>query len=730
MKDFSKDPNADKEATRYENPIASREWIMKVLEERGKPASHDQLCGLLKVDDTVQQEALRRRLEAMARDGQLLKNRRGSFGLIDKLHLIRGRVHAHRDGYGFVIPEDKVKHPDDLVLNARSMRSVFHNDRVLVHVSGHDRRGREEAVIIEVLERNTQHVVGRLFEENGIYLVVPDSKTIHKDVFIPPDKLNKAEPGQIVMANIIAQPSKRFRPTGEISEVLGEHMAPGMEIDIALRSRDLPHKWTPEVLAEIEGISETVSEADKKGRFDVRDLPLVTIDGETARDFDDAVYAEALPKGGWRLIVAIADVSHYVQQGSALDSSAEDRGNSVYFPGEVIPMLPEILSNGLCSLNPHTDRLCMICDMQIDTEGKLKASRFVEGVMHSQARLTYTQVGDFLQGNQKAIPDAVQPAINTLNNLYETLRSARAERGAIDFETTETQIVFDEHRKIQAIVPVHRNDAHKIIEECMLMANVAAAKFVQKEKLPSLYRVHGSPKPSKIDELREFLKMLGLQIGGGETPAPKDFSKLLRATRERPDAEIIQTVMLRSLSQAVYSPDDDGGHFGLGFDAYAHFTSPIRRYPDLLLHRAIRHHCQQKSADTFAYTHEDMQRLGDHCSMTERRADDATRDVMDWLKCEFMQDKVGENFSGNITGVTSFGLFVQLDEVYVEGLVHVTALNNDYYRFDPQLQQLLGERTGKRYRLRDKVDVVVARVDIDERQIDFQLQASSQKKEK
>lgn len=718
MKKAPKDPNAEREAQRYDNPIASRECILELLRECGKPTTYDQLCQLLKLEDPDQKEALRRRSQAMVRDGQLVQNRRGGFALIDKLDLIRGRVSAHKDGYGFLLPDDSKQ--DDLFLHAKQMRLVFHGDVAYARIIGRDRKGRSEGAIVEVLERNTQHVVGRLFSEGGISFVEPDNKRITKDILIPEDKHGDAKPGQIVMVNIIGQPNRRLKPIGEIVEILGEHMAPGMEIDIALRSYDLPHTWPETVLKEVKSFGETVEEGAKEGRQDFRDLPFVTIDGETARDFDDAVFCEPSPKGGWRLIVAIADVSHYVQPGTALDQEAESRGTSVYFPGEVIPMLPEVLSNGLCSLNPNVDRLCLACEMKIDAAGKLTRFHFVEAVFKSHARLTYTDVGDFLTGNASAIEATLHPHIRSLHDLFKVLLVARHQRGAIDFETTDTFIQFDDDRKIKEIKPVYRNDAHRLIEECMLLANVAAAQFLAEHKMPGLYRNHDDPKESKIEALKIFLSDVGLKIGGGEKPSPKDYTQLLASIKDRPDRELIQTVLLRSLNQAVYAPDNIG-HFGLAFEGYAHFTSPIRRYPDLLLHRAIRHVLRHKEKDQFDYTHDTMQKLGEHCSMTERRADEATRDVVDWLKCEFVSDKVGETFEGTITGVTGFGLFVTLGDIYVEGLVHVTGLKNDYYHFDAARHQLQGEKTGQRYRLGDTIRVSVARVDLDERQIDFEL---------
>ena len=715
----STDPHAQREAEKYENPIPSREFIMDMLDKAGEPLNREQVGKALKLKSPEQREGLRRRLRAMERDGQLIFNRRKQYCLVSKMDLIKGRVIGHPDGFGFLQPEEG---GDDLFISGREMRALMHGDRVVVSVAGIDRRGRREAVVVEVLERAHESVVGRLLIEGGVASLIPDNKRLTQDILIPAEHLNGAENGQIVSVQIV-QPATRFRQAiGHVDEVLGEHMAPGMEIDIAIRSHGLHQRWPESVETEIAAYTAEVSEADKAGREDIRSLPLVTIDGEDARDFDDAVYCER--KGeGWRLLVAIADVSHYVQPDSALDVEATARGNSVYFPERVIPMLPEVLSNGLCSLNPHIDRLCMVCDMQLDARGVFRSARFYPAVMHSHARLTYNKVAAMLvEGDEKLRHEyaLLLPHLENLYRLYQLMAKRRRQRGAIDFDTTETRIVFGADRKIEKIVPVVRNDAHRLIEEFMIMANVATARYLLKNKIPALYRIHEGPKQIKLEALREFLGEFGLQLRGGEKPSAKDFARLLGEIQARPDAHLVQTVMLRSLQQAVYSPDNVG-HFGLAFDAYAHFTSPIRRYPDLLVHRAIRHLLAHKRAKGFRYSHDDMAKLGENCSQTERRADEATRDATDWLKCEFMLDKVGEEYDGTISSVTGFGLFIELDDIYVEGLVHVTSLGKDYYHFEPVKHRMLGERTRKIYRLGDRLRIRVARVDLDDRKIDFEL---------
>ncbi len=712
------DPFFQREQDKYGRAVPSREFILDYLEAQGMPITQEELCSAWRIHDEQDKEALRRRLKAMARDGQLIRNRRGGYGVVTKMDLVTGRVIGHPDGHGFLVPDEG---GENLFISPRQMRQLLHGDRVVMRVAGIDYRGRREGALVEVLERNTQQVVGRFCQERGIGFVVPDNKRISQDIMIPPEWQGNARDGQIVIAELVEQPSKHSRPLGRIKEVLGEHMAPGMEVEIAVVSFGIPVDWPEGVLEEAGRFKTEVPKAAKQGRLDLRELPLVTIDGVNARDFDDAVYCERRGNN-WRLLVAIADVSSYVRPGTALDSEAQHRGNSVYFPDRVIPMLPETLSNGLCSLNPEVDRLCLVCDMTLNGAGRIIRSRFVEAVMRSAARLTYAAVTAMLVNRDQRTRRRygnLLPHLENLHALYQVLRAARDRRGAIDFETQETVIEYGPQRKIERIVPTQRTDAHRLIEECMITANVAAARFLKRHRLPGVYRVHAGPKADKLEQLRGFLSELGLGLGGGDKPSPKDYAALLKQVQERPDLHLLQTVLLRSLSQAVYSPDNVG-HFGLALESYTHFTSPIRRYPDLLVHRAIRHVLQGGKAGNFDYRQHDMVSLGEHCSMTERRADEAVWDAIEWLKCEYMQDKVGELFDGVVSGVTSFGLFVELREVFVEGLIHVTALHNDYYHFDPIGHRLRGERGGRVYRLGDTLRVRVIRVDLDERKIDFE----------
>ena len=727
------DPHAEREAARYENPIPSREAILTLLTEADRPLNHNQIARDLGLEEHEQVEALRKRLRAMERDGQLMVNRRGSYGLVDKMNLSHCRIQGHRDGYGFAIP---VNEGEDIYLSSRQMQFVFDGDEVLIAITGTDRRGRPEGTIVEVVHRGTSSIVGRYEEDGGIGYVIPEHNRLTQRILIPPAGKGDALSGQIVTAEITDYPTRHLGAKGRISEVLGDHLDPGLEIDVAIRAHNIPWEWPEEVLEEAAALEGEPREEDKQHRVDLRKLPFVTIDGEDAKDFDDAIYCEKKLRG-WRLWVAIADVSHYVAPGSALDLEAAQRGNSVYFPGRVVPMLPEVLSNGLCSLKPGVDRLAMVCEMDLSSSGKLGKFRFYEGIIHSHARLTYTQVGEVLEkGSHPEVPAARIKDLQRLHKLYGILRAARENRGAIDFETTETRIIFDENRKIEAIVPVVRNDAHKLIEECMLCANVAAARFYEETGLPVLYRVHEGPTAEKLENLRKFLGELGLDLRGGEKPTPEHYCRLLDEVEGRDDANIIQVMLLRSLSQAVYQPENEG-HFGLHFQAYAHFTSPIRRYADLLVHRGIRHVIRSKQrcslvkrqrgavplpkAKIFPYEMPEMVAHGLHCSMTERRADDATRDVESWLKCEYLTDHVGDEFDGVIAAVTNFGIFVELSDLYIEGLVHISALPADYYNFDAAKMRLVGERSGRAFAMGGKVRVQVARVDLDDKKIDLEL---------
>jgi len=707
------DPHAQRESSNYEHPLPSREYILQVMSEQGVPLHVETLYELLDISDR-EKEIFNRRLNAMEREGQIMRNRKNALCIAEKLHLIAGVVQGHPDGFGFLIPDNG---GDDLFLSPREMAQVLHGDRVMVRQSGFDRKGRPEGKIVEVLERSTSKLVGRLIREQGVTLVAAEDKRINQDILVPPGQDMKAKAGQVVVVELIEQPSAYAKPIGKVVEILGNYADAGMEIEIALRKHQLPHEFNPAAVKQAEAYPRLVQAQDYKGRVDLRELPLITIDGETARDFDDAVFCE--PQGkGWRLVVAIADVSFYVKPGDALDKDAYDRGNSVYFPRRVIPMLPEALSNGLCSLNPDVERLCMVCDMQVDGQGAVKQYKFYPSVMRSKARMTYTKVHEILTNPEGDLAKEyawLVPHLNHLNAFFKLSLVLREKRGAIEFDSQETLMVFNENGKIERIEPTARNDAHRLIEECMLAANVCAADFLKTHDHPALYRVHEGPTPEKLEALRTFMGEFGFGVGGGDTPHAKDYQKLRNRIKGRPDEQLLQTVLLRSMQQAVYSPDNLG-HFGLAYEAYAHFTSPIRRYPDLIIHRSIKAVLEGQR-----YQGGDWHHLGQHCSMTERRADDATRDVQAWLKCFYMQDKIGEEYEGTVAGVTSFGLFVALDDVYVEGLLHVTELGNDYFNFDKARHEMAGERTGVRYRLGDRLRVKVSRVDLETTRIDFVL---------
>ncbi|WP_413191498.1 ribonuclease R [Pararobbsia alpina] len=737
--------------SKYPYPIPSREEILGVLRTTEAPLAANDIAEALAIK-RQEREGFLKRLAAMERDGQLRLDKRGYYQLTHPSNFVAGRVQGHRDGYGFLIRDDG---QDDLFLANAEMQKVMHNDRVLARIVGYDRRGRPEGHIVEVTDRANRQVIGRLLNENGVLLVAPEDKRIGHDILITSRTQGKARVGQVVSVEITDFPSRHSQPLGRVIEVLGEIDDPGMEIEIAVRKYGVPYEFSQPALAKAAQLPDEVKGSDLSHRVDLRDVPLVTIDGEDARDFDDAVYCEPIKVGrgeGYRLLVAIADVSHYVTPNDALDVDALERSTSVYFPRRVIPMLPEKLSNGLCSLNPDVDRCVLVCDLVVTSKGEIKAYQFYPAVMHSAARLTYTEVAAVL-GNTKG-PEAAKradllPHLQNLYNVYKSLLHARQKRGAIDFDTTETYIVCNAQGKIEQIVPRTRNDAHKLIEECMLAANVCAADFMKRHKHPGLYRIHAGPTEEKLANLRSFLRGVGLTLGGNDKPHASDYAALMAQIRTRPDAQMLQSMLLRSMQQAVYSPDNIG-HFGLAYDAYAHFTSPIRRYPDLLTHRVIRSILSRRkyqpevshdvvlntalSPAARAMQREDdnargrsrsnvaiWEELGMHCSANERRADEASRDVEAWLKCYFMRDKLGEEYGGMVNGVTSFGIFVQLDSLFIEGLVHVTELGSDYFQYDEIKNELRGERTGIRYRLSDRVRVQVSRVDLDARKIDFRL---------
>jgi ribonuclease R len=695
--------------------LPTRSAIREALAAIGEPCALATLAKHLDVATPPARDAFKRRLMAMTRDGQLIVTRANRFGLADAMDLLAGHVLAHRDGYAFVRPE---KGGDDIYLAPREARRTLHGDKVLVRVAGQDRRGRPFGNLVEVLERAHETVVGRYFRKSGIGFVVPDNRRLHQDVLIPEGASGAASDGQIVVAAIEQQPDRRSQPIGRVLEVLGEHLAPGMEIEVAIRSHSLPNEWPPEITAALPAIPTAPSAADIEGRRDLRDLPLVTIDGADARDFDDAVYAHATPKG-FVLYVAIADVAHYVRPGSVLDREALHRGTSVYFPDRVIPMLPEPLSNGICSLMPEVDRLAMVCEMSVSSTGEVRRARFYDAVIRSHARLIYTDVQAWIEGEVDHLPGVDAPVAKTLRclyALYAVLRTGREGRGALDIDTVEPRFIYDAAQKIERVEGTRRVDAHRVIEECMITANVAAARFLLRSKQPAVYRVHEKPDEDRAAELGEFLRGLGLDFTASVTPDTKSFAAVLLAARGRSDRRLIETVVLRSLKLAVYS-EANSGHFGLALAAYTHFTSPIRRYPDLIVHRALK-------AAVGGVAKEDgaaMAELAAHCSMCERRADEATREAVAWLKCEFMLDKVGQRYPGIVSGVAEFGLFIELDDIFVEGLVHVTELPGDYYQYDAAGHVLRGRAHGQAYRIGQALEVIVARVDLDERKIDFRL---------
>ncbi|WP_267220504.1 ribonuclease R [Dyella silvae] len=714
------DPQAEREAQRYERPIPSREAILALLEQRGELLTEARIAEALSLLDEYELNALRKRLGAMVRDGQLLLGRRGGYAPASKLDLLQGVVLANAEGYGFLRPDDG---SEDLYLSPQQMRSVLHGDRVLGSVVGLDRRGRRQGAIVEVLQRRSPRLVGRVVIENGVTLVAPDDRRLHQDVMIVPGQDMGARSGQIVVAEITDPPTPHRGPMGAIRAVLGERLQPSLLVEMAIASHDLPHDWPDAVTRDAAQVEPQVTAAEREGRVDLRSLPLVTIDGADARDFDDAVYAEPKRGGGYRLVVAIADVSHYVKVGSALDKEAYERSTSTYFPGFVVPMLPETLSNGICSLNPKVERLCMVCDMHVNTEGEVTRSKFYDAVMRSHARLTYDRVWQAIGLNdadaRHELAD-VMPQIEHLHGLYKLMAAQRKRRGAIDFETPEVKFRLDQRGEVEQASATERNDAHKLIEECMIAANVQAALFLDKKKIPALFRAHEPPPAEKYEDLQQFLREFKLRMPPVEEVTPGDYADVLRLVQDRPERELIQSVLLRSQSMAAYQPDNRG-HFGLALEAYAHFTSPIRRYPDLLVHRAIRYAIAGGKPSGYSYSPGEMAAMAVHCSQRERRAEEAERDVDERFKCAWMSKHVGSEFDGTVTGVTSFGLFVELDESKVSGLVHISQLSNDYYHFDPVRHLLKGERSGMQFRLGDHVRIQVLRASLEDRKIDFRL---------
>jgi ribonuclease R len=700
--------------------LPEREAIMEVLREAGRPLARKDLAEAFIIRDPEIRRALGHRLKAMTRDGQLIRNRRGSYGLIEKMDLIKGRVIGHPDGYGFVVPDEGGK---DLFLSARQMRTILNGDRVLVRQVSVDKRGKREGSLVEVLERANHQLVGRYLEDKGVAYVIPDNKRISQDLLIPPNKKNKAKHGQYVVVEIIHQPEKHRQAIGEILSIIGDGLEGSMAVDLAMRSYELPFEWPDAVEKEIEGLNNKIVLDDLGNRKDIRELPLVTIDGADARDFDDAVYCEK-EGNGWKLLVAIADVSHYVKKQNSLDDEARLRGTSVYFPDRVIPMLPEILSNGLCSLKPDVERYSLVCELNLDAKGKVKRTTFFKGLIKSSARLTYDEMQSIVVDKDDDARNKRGELVTHLDDLfqlYQLLHAERKKNGLIDFSSMESRFEFDDEGNIAAIHQVDRNEAHRLIEEMMLAANVAAGEFLQENDIFCMYRIHETPKVEKLENVRTLLSQLGLSLGGGEEPTSKDYAVLMKVIREREDTEMLETILLRSMPLAAYSIVNEG-HFGLGFATYAHFTSPIRRYPDLMVHRAIEHITNGNTSETFQYSLQEMLELAEHCSMTERRAEEASRDAVQRLKCAFMKDKVGEVFEGMVSSVTAFGLFVVLDDIHIEGLIHISNLPVDYYHHDAITHTLRGERGGTVFKLGQRLKVLLTRVDLDERKIDFELQ--------
>jgi ribonuclease R len=693
-----------------------------VLKRAGRPLRLEEITAALGPSAAAEAPG---QLEELVRRGEVVLNRRGQYCLREQLPgLVVGTVQASRSGDGLLLPDDASA---PIHLSAHEMREVMHGDRVAVRIEGPRFRGKPQGAIVEVLERRTREVVGRLHVDSGVAYLVADNPRFTHRVLVPDAQRGGAEPGQIVIVEITRPPSRNTQPVGRVSRVLGDHGAPGMETEIAIHSHGLPFEFPAAVVAEAEAYGSRIPQDAIAGREDLRDIELVTIDGEDARDYDDAVYCERTRGGGWRVIVAIADVGHYVRPGSALDAEARERGTSVYFPNRVIPMLPEALSNGLCSLVPHEDRLCLCCELRVNDAGHITRSRFFEGVMRSAARLTYREVGEFLarpEGRHEPRLEALRERLLALHGVYRSFTRERAGRGALELDTPELKLKFDEQGRVAALVEYPRNDAHRLIEECMIAANIAAARFLDRHKVPTLYRVHGLPEIDRLETLRQFLREFGLWLPPSEEVKPEHLRDLLAKIGDRPDALLISTAVIRSMPQAVYQPGNIG-HFGLALEHYAHFTSPIRRYPDLVVHRGIRQVLQGGDPQALVEWHGAFPVLGQDCSFRERRADEATRGAVAWLKCYYMQERVGEEFDGIVSGVVDFGLFVQLDGLQVDGLVHVSSLGQDYFTRDRSGYRIVGRSSGRVFKLGDRLRVRVTNVSLDDRRVDFELASAA-----
>ena len=708
------DPEAKAEAERYDNPIPSRILILETIENKKQPLSHADLVEHFEIADQKSIDALSHRLSAMVRDGQLMKDG-FKFQLMSEQPVHDATVYINSKGLGLANLDGK---KEEILLAERELRQLFHGDRVKVQQTSVDRKGKAWGFVTQVTQRRIKQIIGKLTEYEGEYFIQPANPNSHQPITLEKELIEHAQVkvGDSLRVEIDDFPTREEFATGHIIQSMADKADTEIIIPQTILEFGLPYEFPDEVIKDAESFKEPNAK-DREGRIDLRDLALVTIDGEDARDFDDAVYAEKRPGGGYRVVVAIADVSHYVRLDKPLDNEAQDRGTSVYFPHFVLPMLPEALSNGLCSLNPHLDRLCMVCDLNLSRAGKVTSYQFYPSVMHSKARLTYTQVAEYLDGKSDAIPEdrAVRKSVNTLFQLYQVLKGLRAERHAMEFETVETYMTFDDLGGIKEILPRSRNEAHKLIEECMLLANVAAAEYALKNEIPMLYRIHEPPEFSRIQKVRDYVKLLGLTFP--EQPTQKDYQAVIEATKDRIDAPSIHAVLLRSMMQAYYGPNN-AGHFGLAYDAYTHFTSPIRRYPDLLLHRAIKAHLKQKPSPLSGGA---LEEAGSHFSVTERRADEASRSVTTWLKCHYIKQHIGEEFVGTISATAEFGLFVTLKDLYVDGMVHVSQLGDDFFVFDQASQSLVGQNRGQTFSLGDEVRIKVAGVNLEERKIDFQL---------
>ena len=692
----------------------SAEELLQVMREEDRPLLLREILHRLGLQKE-QRRGAREWLRGLAEEGRVVRIRGNRYGLPSKMNLIVGRVKAHPDGYGFVIPESEEE--EDIFISPRNLKEAMHGDRVVARIESVRKKGREGSVI-RILERKTRKVVGKFMRAKNYSYIIPEDERILQEVFIPEGETKRARPDQIVVAEITQYPTERARPVGRITHLLGYPDDPDIEPQIIIHKYDLPHRFSSAAIKEAQNFPLTPPPPEYKDRVDLRGIPTFTIDGENARDFDDAVSIEKEKDGGMKLYVSISDVSHYVKGETALDNEAYFRGTSVYFPDRAIPMFPTEISNEICCLHPRMDRLTLTAELRYDANGEGRGIKFYSSVIRSDERLTYTWVRKMLVDGDSELKGKFKdllPSLELMADLCRELRRRRAERGAIDFDLPEPTVILNLQGETEEVIRAERNLAHQIIEEFMIAANEAVAHFMEERGFPFIYRIHEPPKKEMIDEFRRFISQLGYKMRKDSDHSPKEFQRILSEVKGRPEERVVNEILLRSMKWAKYSAINLG-HFGLASDGYTHFTSPIRRYPDLIVHRLLKKVLSKKEVKL---PEEILANKADYLSNRERVAMEAEREILNRYRVRFMRDKIGEEFEGIISGVTAFGFFVELKNIFVEGLVRVTSLYDDYYQYHEKRYCLVGERTHKTFRIGDKVKVRVERVDLERRHIDF-----------